>query len=395
MGNSNRKLQLMNEHEAEMAMIRNQHDEKEKKLAIEKLALEHNLEKHRNEIERLAKLDAYHYNLEKGKLEAEIRKNELFHQREVAKIKNQQMDIIMKRENEAEKNRQDFENVRKNNENNFECKIREINRQARKDNCEHEENIKNINNNYLLKQSEINNNFTLREKKLNDDYDLGKRELMIKENKDKLDYQNRQTELQNNYNLGSQKIAFQNTLIEKKYHKEEIEIKNEHELKMEESKRKTQKLEADIELDKTKVQKQSEDKKLETEKQYEEKMAQMKYGQDKEMECLKNNHEEKMKKMDADEKEREHQRNIESMKVMAGIQAQYAMLNLNIMKEVKSMNQKGQENISSNMQFPFAFPMFGMNNMSPNNMINSPFGYPFMNMNMDMNMMNNYQKPEK
>ena len=71
MGNSNGKLQIMNEHEAEIAMIWNQHDEKEKKLAIEKLALEHNLEKH---IERLAKLDAYHYNLEKGELEAEMKK---------------------------------------------------------------------------------------------------------------------------------------------------------------------------------------------------------------------------------------------------------------------------------------------------------------------------------
>ena len=42
MGNSNRKLQLMNEHEAEMAMIRNKHDENEKKLLIEELALKYN-----------------------------------------------------------------------------------------------------------------------------------------------------------------------------------------------------------------------------------------------------------------------------------------------------------------------------------------------------------------
>ena len=43
------------------------------------------------------------------------------------------------------------------------------------------------------------------------------------------------------------------------------------------------------------------------------------------------------------------------------------------------------------MQFPLVFPMFGMNNMAPNNMSFLPFGFPFMN----MNMMNNYQKPEK
>ena len=75
MGNSNRKLQLMNEHQAEMTMIRNMDDEKQKKLAIEKLALEHNLEKHKAEIARLAKLESYHYDLEKKQLEAQIRKN--------------------------------------------------------------------------------------------------------------------------------------------------------------------------------------------------------------------------------------------------------------------------------------------------------------------------------
>ena len=68
---------------------------------------------------------------------------------------------------------------------------------------------------------------------------------------------------------------------------------------------------------------------------------------------------------------------------------------LDIMKKVKAMNEKGQDNNSSNnngnnMQFPFVFPMFGMNNMVPNNMNNSSFGFPFMN----KNMMNNYQKSE-
>ena len=41
------------------------------------------------------------------------------------------------------------------------------------------------------------------------------------------------------------------------------------------------------------------------------------------------------------------------------------------------------------MQFPFVFPMFEMSNMAPNNMNNSSFGF------MNMNMMNNYQKPER
>ena len=69
-------------------------------------------------------------------------------EKEKYKIKNQEMDILIKRENEAEKNRQDYENVRKNNENNFKCNIREIKRKARKDGFGHESNIQGINNNY-------------------------------------------------------------------------------------------------------------------------------------------------------------------------------------------------------------------------------------------------------
>lgn len=462
MGNSNRKLQLMKEHEAEMAMIRNKHNENERKLLIEELALKYNLEKHKAEIERLARLDAYHYDIEKKKIEADIRKNDQFNEREKTKIKNnfinsqkalsneelkinhihnenilkennrnenkntemklefenekektknQQMDIIMKRENEAEKNRQNFENVRKNNENNFECNIREINRKARKDNFEHEENMQNINNNYLLNKSEIDNKFILRKEELNNEYDIQKSELLRKENKDKLEYENRNTEIENKYRLENNKITLQTALIDKIYHKKEIEIKNQHVLDVEESKRKTQKLESDIDLEKNKQQLQYEAKIVESKNQHEEKMAQMKNGQDKELTIMKNNHELLMKKMEADEKEREFQRNKELMILNAGIQRGNAMMFANINKANQAMNEKDQENNSSinngnNMQIPIVFPTFGMNNMGPYYMNNSPFGCPScMNMNMMntspygfpsyMNMMNNYQKPEK
>ena len=464
MGNSNRKLQLMKEHEAEMAMIRNKHDENERKLLIEELALKYNLEKHKAEIERLARLDAYHYDIEKKKIEADIRKNDQFNEREKTKIKNnfinsqkalsneelkinhihnenilkennrnenkntemklefenekekiknQQMDIIMKRENEAEKNRQNFENVRKNNENNFECNIREINRKARKDNFEHEENMQNINNNYLLNKSEIDNKFILRKEELNNEYDIQKSELLRKENKDKLEYENRNTEIENKYRLENNKITLQTALIDKIYHKKEIEIKNQHVLDVEESKRKTQKLESDIDLEKNKQQLQYEAKIVESKNQHEEKMAQMKNGQDKELTIMKNNHELLMKKMEADEKEREFQRNKELMILNAGIQRGNAMMFANINKANQAMNEKDQENNFSinngnNMQMPIVFPTFGMNNMGPYYMNNSPFGCPScMNMNMmntspygfpsnmNMNMMTNYQKPEK
>ena len=163
---------------------------------------------------------------------------------------------------------------------------------------------------------------------------------MRKENKDKYNYENRKSEIENKYKLENNKINYQTALLEKKYLKEEMKIKNEHELNIEESKRKTQKLESDEELEKIKLQLQHEEKNLESEKQFTEKMTQMKNGQDKEIEIIKNNHAETMKKMENDEKEREHQRNIESMKVIAEIQASLNMINLKIMKEVKQWIDK-------------------------------------------------------
>ena len=91
---------------------------------------------------------------------------------EKSKINNQEM----QRENEAEKNK----NVRKNNENNFQCNIREINSKAKKDFFEHEKNMQNINNNFLLNKSENDNKFTLREKELNIEFIIGQRDLMKK-----------------------------------------------------------------------------------------------------------------------------------------------------------------------------------------------------------------------
>ena len=91
------------------------------------------------------------------------------------------------------------------------------------------------------------------------------------------------------------------------------------------------------------------------------------------------------------------------MLLQAQLQGQMTLLNLQIMKELKSINQKDQNqmpvnnsenNNGNNFQFPFMFPMFGMNNNmasnNPNNMNNLLFGFPFMN----MNMMNSIQKPK-
>ena len=75
MGDSNKIVQLMREHEAEMAMISNKFNENLQKLLIENLALEHNLEKHKAEIARLVKLDALQYQAEIKNIESKIKQN--------------------------------------------------------------------------------------------------------------------------------------------------------------------------------------------------------------------------------------------------------------------------------------------------------------------------------
>ena len=55
---------LENDHKAELEKIRGQQEAGQQNLHIDKA-----------EIERLAKLDAFHYDLEKRKLEAKIRSN--------------------------------------------------------------------------------------------------------------------------------------------------------------------------------------------------------------------------------------------------------------------------------------------------------------------------------
>ena len=82
MGNSNRKLQLMNRHSEEMENLRNIHDENTRKLEIQKKVNEYNYQQYMAEIERLVQLDKYHYDVEKRKLEAQVRVNDQMQERE-------------------------------------------------------------------------------------------------------------------------------------------------------------------------------------------------------------------------------------------------------------------------------------------------------------------------
>lgn len=67
MGNSNQKLQLLKEHEASMKMIEDQYNK----------ALQHILEMHQAEIEKLAKIEIHYFNLEKTKLDDLKNKSEM------------------------------------------------------------------------------------------------------------------------------------------------------------------------------------------------------------------------------------------------------------------------------------------------------------------------------
>ena len=68
MGSSNEKNRLLYEHQEEMEAIRNEKDIAKQKLLIKEKALQYDLEKHRAEMERLAQLDKYHYNIEMEKV---------------------------------------------------------------------------------------------------------------------------------------------------------------------------------------------------------------------------------------------------------------------------------------------------------------------------------------
>ena len=72
----------MNRHSEEIESFRNIQDENTRKLEIQKKANELNCHKYMAEIERLLQLDKYHYDVEKRKLEAQVRVNDQIQERE-------------------------------------------------------------------------------------------------------------------------------------------------------------------------------------------------------------------------------------------------------------------------------------------------------------------------
>ena len=155
MGNDLEMQDLMNQHYEEMQSINNEHDIKQKQILLNEKIAEYNLEKHRREIERLAKLDRYHFEAEVQKIRAGIRKNDQFHERESKIINNVHIENMTK-----EANRND----NANNKMKLDFTIQEMDkklyhkRELTKINNIHEENNSKINNNLELNMATIYSN---------------------------------------------------------------------------------------------------------------------------------------------------------------------------------------------------------------------------------------------
>ena len=88
MGSGNERVRINNQHIEELEHIRNQRDIREKELLLKEKIEQFGFEKHKAEIERLANLDRYHFEAEIKKIQAEQRKNDQMHERELKKINN-------------------------------------------------------------------------------------------------------------------------------------------------------------------------------------------------------------------------------------------------------------------------------------------------------------------
>lgn len=81
------------------------------------------------------------------------------------KCKNEQTDILLKRENEHERNRLNFQfNMHKENLN-FQKNVMEQDTIRIRDNKIHEENMKDISNSFILGMNKTNKNFIIQQKK--------------------------------------------------------------------------------------------------------------------------------------------------------------------------------------------------------------------------------------
>ena len=434
MGNSNEKARLMYEHEEEMAQISNMKDIREKEILLKEKMEQYNLEKHKAEIERLANLDRLHYQAELKQLEAQIRKNDQMHERELQKIKNdflnnqkaldndrqkinniheenlllinnrhnieenklkldfqlgitqlknQELEIRLNAQNEKDKNDQIYQLNKYKLQSNHEMKCIELNNIAKQNNEKHQENLIQLNNKHIENLKEIVNRDINEKKKLDYDREIKMSEIDRKKKRDTEKFEIKMVQIKRQMEKENNQYKFESKKMEKTYDNQMLKEKQHHELVLKESEKQTKILE---DQGKERIMKlENERVKLETEKELEKIKIQ-------------NEYELKKKQMENEEKDKEEEREIrrqqrqrEDALFYKQLEAQTANINIQIYKAFNSINQKGQENSKENSNlnnFPIPFINQSFNNMGMG-MNNSEFGFSFNNM---MNMMNNNNK---
>ena len=423
MGIGNERQRITYQHLEEMEYIRSQEDIKKRQLLIQEKAQQYGFEKDKMEIERLANLDRYHYNAEIEKIQASIRKNDQYHQRETAKInndfinnqtalsnekfklsniheenlikeknrnenvltrmkldfqienykcKNEQTDILLKRENEHERNRLNFQfNMHKENLN-FQKNVMEQDTIRIRDNKIHEENMKAINNSFISGMNKINKNFIIQQKKINKDIDIATK----KNETDKLNIQSNlekfKLEIQKDINTQNVKSQERLNLAEMNMKKTLNEAQQNHEIQIKKLKAEEdyryRELENEFILKKHEIDEKS---KVEMEKIDSEKLSQ-KNEQERKILSMKQEHEKYMKDKEEQLKDKELLR--QNLSFAFRLQA---------LKSCGLINQKEGDNSFINTTL---FQMLNPNNMNNTNN---------MNLFSMMNMMNNEEVKNK
>ena len=161
MGNDNKKMRLQQEHIENLELIRSTHDIKEKNILLQEKIHQFGMEKHRAEIERLINLDNHHYDIEKRKIEAMVRKNDQFNERQLKIINNDFLNNQKELENEKlriqcihEENKIKEMNKYNSYNNKLKCDFKSTIMKIEKEN---QENIMKINKDSEIRRQELDN----------------------------------------------------------------------------------------------------------------------------------------------------------------------------------------------------------------------------------------------
>ena len=401
MGNDNKKMRLQQEHIENLELIRSTHDIKEKNILLQEKIHQFGMEKHRAEIERLINLDNHHYDIEKRKIEAMVRKNDQFNERQLKIINNDFLNNQKELENEKlriqcihEENKIKEMNKYNSYNNKLKCDFESTILKIEKEN---QENIMKINKDSEIRRQELDN--IKNKDTLNHQIELLKIEKERK--KDLLTYEKDMHEMRSYYSSMEEENKRVNERLLRKLDRDyeirnkEIEENilknnNERDIKMCE-------INSKFNIEINKVLKTIEANDAQKQRNHEEKMMQMKENQ----KIKQQNHEEKMKKMKeiSLDKKRNHEiviKKIEDNRKIIEQNHEKEMLKIKADIDLKTMQMQFQMKMFEKlMDRPQNLKNQG-ENPENNNVYNINFSMPSPNFESSfMNMMNNNNnKPE-